>query len=176
MKFMLTIYCCIADVGEFIFLLFSFFRHSHNQAFDDKKGEMYSIAALFFAAIIIGLTNIVINQENYSWELKFTIASFTVLTAILLFCLSFRVFEVLDWKDKKSENKEYQRKLKRRKEELSFGGVLLSFLGVAFPLFVQANTSPCTTAGNALGVSALDLVVLLLMFSWYAEIVWDCNE
>ena len=109
-------------------------------------------------------------------ELRFTVKLIAGLTSILVFCLMFRVSEILRKEERADRKAEHQRNLKRRKEELSLGGMLLSFFGVAFPLFVQASAAPYTVAGLELVAAAWDLIVLVLMFSWYAEIVWDCNE
>lgn len=176
MDVIFLVYCCTVDMGVVALMLFSFLKRIGNRHLTDHNPFVYASVSFLFSALIIGLCYVAIMQDNYSSNLCFTIAMITFLTVILLFCLTFRVFEVLHMDCKKQEDKDCERRLKRRDKELSFGGVLLSFLGVAFPLFLQANSCSGTVAGKALLISALALGALLLMFSWYSEIVWDCNE
>ena len=171
-----VVYCWTVDAGVIALMVFSFLKCICNKIFTENHRWVYAIFAVAFAGFTILLAYCSITKGNYSSNLCITIGMITSLTVILLFCLIFRVFEVLRMKDKKSQDKECERKLQRKEKELSFGGVLLSFLGVAFPLFVQANSALCTTAGAALGLSAFAWLALLIMFARSSQIVWDVQQ
>ncbi len=179
------VYCCTVNVGVIALMVFCFLKCICDKVCTNNHPRLYAIVTFVFVTIIIGCAYATITKEDYAQNLCITIGIITLLTAILLFSLMFRVFEVLYMEAEIHEAEEvtkdekvveYKRRLQRKEKELSIGGALLSFLGVAFPLFVQANSAPYSTAGYALGLSAFDLVSLLLMFTWYAEIVWNCNE
>lgn len=151
--------CCV------VFFVFNaiFDSIEHKQILNNRNGFVVALIISVCWVVYIGIltSNILVNNET----MRLVITLLALMVILLLLSFGKDVFEVI-WMDKDVV-----------KEKAVFVlGIILSFLGVALPVYSDVLSDNNTEKKVSLLFSVGALAALVLMSHYYVTVIWDCDK